>query len=170
VKYCIVFVLLGLWSTGCKQGLGERCQINADCASDHCSMSDPQVCVNTEGNTVGDIDATVEDPGFTAFAFQKAQNAGLAADVTATITGTAIAAVVPAGTNVTALIATFASTGTGVAVPTGTASTAQASGVTPNDFTAPVTYRVTLQDGSTQDYTVTVTLASAPAAQASGSG
>lgn len=167
MKYCIVFVLFGLWLTGCKQGLGERCQINADCSSDHCSMSDPQVCVDTEGNTVGDIDATVPDPGITAFAFLKAQNPGLAADVTATITGTTIAAVVPAGTPVTALVATFTSTGTGVA---GAASTAQASGVTSNDFTAPVTYRVTLQDRSTQDYTVTVTVASAPAAQASGPG
>jgi hypothetical protein len=33
----------------------------------------------------------------------------------------------------------------------------QVSGVTPNDFTNPVMYRVTAEDGTSLDYTVTVT-------------
>jgi hypothetical protein len=41
-----VLVLLSLAAAGCKQGLGERCQTNADCASGQCSMADPRVCVN----------------------------------------------------------------------------------------------------------------------------
>jgi hypothetical protein len=66
VKYCIAIVMLGLGLglglTGCKQDLGERCQVNADCSSNHCSMSDPQICVSNESNNMGDIDATVPPP------------------------------------------------------------------------------------------------------------
>jgi alpha-tubulin suppressor-like RCC1 family protein len=91
----------------------------------------------------------------TSFAFLSANNPALSANVTATITGTAIAATVPFGTNVTALKATFATTGMTVAV----SGTTQVSGVTPNNFTSPVTYRVTAADGSTKDYVVTITVA-----------
>jgi hypothetical protein len=91
----------------------------------------------------------------TAYSFESSKNAGLANDVTATINGTAITATVPFGTDVTALVATFTTTGAGVKVGT----TSQASGTTPNDFTSPVTYTVTAGDGSTQTYTVTITAA-----------
>lgn len=60
----------------------------------------------------------------------------------------------PSGTNVTALIATFTTTGVSVKV----GSTFQASGQTANDFTNPVIYIVTAADTTTQDYTVTVTV------------
>jgi len=66
-----------------------------------------------------------------------------------------IAVAVPYGTNVTALVATFTSTGS---VKVGT--TTQTSGVTPNNFTNPVAYIVTAGDASTATYTVTVTVAS----------
>ena len=59
---------------------------------------------------------------------------------------------VPAGTDVTALVATFTTTGASVAV----GGTTQASGTTPNDFTHPVAYTVTATDGSRQDWVVTV--------------
>jgi hypothetical protein len=108
------------------------------------------VTVTVSSNTAKEI---------TDYAFLSASNPDLAADVTATINGTAIAATVPFGTTVTALVATFASTGASVAV----GGTAQTSGATPNDFTAPVTYRVTAADGSTRDFTVTVTVALNPA-------
>ena len=66
MKHRIAIVVLGTWLglglTGCKQGLGERCQVNSDCASNHCSMSDPQICVTNESNNMGDIDATVPPP------------------------------------------------------------------------------------------------------------
>jgi len=70
-----------------------------------------------------------------------------------------IAVAVPYGTNVTALVATFTTTGNSVAV----GATTQISGTTPNNFTSPVTYTVTAGDSSTQNYTVTVTVALNPA-------
>ena len=42
---------------GCKQGLGERCQQDSDCASGICSKSDPRVC---QGNGSG-VDMTQID-------------------------------------------------------------------------------------------------------------
>ena len=61
----------------------------------------------------------------------------------------------PFGTNVTALVATFTTTGASVKV----GSTVQISGTTANNFTAPVVYTVTAADSSSVTYTVTVTLA-----------
>jgi hypothetical protein len=91
----------------------------------------------------------------TAFSFQ-----GLSPTVTGTINGIAhtIALTVPFGTNVTTLVATWATTGASVKV----GSTTQTSGTTPNDFTGPVTYTVTAADASTQAYVVTVTVNPAP--------
>jgi hypothetical protein len=60
----------------------------------------------------------------------------------------------PTGTDVTALVATFTTTGASVEV----GSTAQISETTANDFTNPVVYTVTAIDATTQDYTVTVTV------------
>jgi hypothetical protein len=91
----------------------------------------------------------------TAFSFLDVTNPALSADVTATFNGTAIAATVPAGTNVTALVATFTSTGTGVAI----GGFPQVTGSSTNDFTSPVQYTVTAADNSTKIYTVTVTVA-----------
>ena len=70
-----------------------------------------------------------------------------------------IAVTVPNGTNVTALVATFATTGSSVKVGT----TTQTSGVTANNFTTPAAYTVTAADATTATYTVTVTLALGPA-------
>ncbi len=66
-----------------------------------------------------------------------------------------ISVTVPFGTNVTALVATFTTTGASVKVDT----TVQVSGTTPNDFTSSVEYLVTAADNSTATYTVTVTVA-----------
>jgi len=70
-----------------------------------------------------------------------------------------IAVTVPNGTNITALAATFATTGVSVKV----GGVAQTSGTTLNNFTGPVAYTVTAADASTALYTVTVTLALGPA-------
>ena len=88
----------------------------------------------------------------TAFSFQ-----GLSPAVTGTINEAAhtIALTVPFGTNVTALVATFTTTGASVKV----GATLQVSGTTANNFTSPVTYTVTAADASTQAYSVTVTVA-----------
>jgi len=65
---------------------------------------------------------------------------------------------VPSGTNLTALVATFITTGTSVKVGT----TVQTSVSTPNTFTNPVAYIVTAGDASTVTYTVTVTVTLPP--------
>jgi len=70
---------------------------------------------------------------------------------------TTLAVALHAGTNVSALVATFTTTGTSVAI----AVTPQTSGVTANNFTDPVTYTVTAADGTTQPHTVTVAVAAA---------
>jgi hypothetical protein len=71
---------------------------------------------------------------------------------TGAINGTDISVVVPVGTDVTALIATFTHTGASIAVD----GVAQVSGVTANDFTDAVVYTVTATDATTQDFTVRV--------------
>lgn len=63
-----------------------------------------------------------------------------------------ISVTVPNGTDVNNLIAIFTTTGDVVTI----GSTNQVSGVTPNNFTSPVTYMVTAADGTTQNYIVTV--------------
>ncbi len=74
-------------------------------------------------------------------------------------TAKTIAVVLPSGTAVTGLIATFSTTGSGVAI----SNVAQVSGATSNNFTNPVTYVVTAANSSTTTYTVTVSLAAATA-------
>jgi trimeric autotransporter adhesin len=61
----------------------------------------------------------------------------------------------PFGTNVTALVATYTSTGASVAV----GAAVQTSSTTPNSFASPVTYTVTAADGLKATYMVTVTVA-----------
>ncbi|NTV02788.1 MAG: hypothetical protein HGB04_08415 [Chlorobiaceae bacterium] len=80
--------------------------------------------------------------------------------VTGTVTESnhTIALTVPYGTNVQALKATFTTTGTSVKVGLATQTSD-----TPNNFTNEVTYTVTAEDGTTQDYVVTVTVARNPA-------
>jgi hypothetical protein len=66
----------------------------------------------------------------------------------------AINLTVPFGTPVSALVATFTLS------PNATAKVStvdQVSGTTPNNYTNPVTYTITAQDASTQDWVVTVT-------------
>jgi hypothetical protein len=65
-----------------------------------------------------------------------------------------IAVTVPNGTDVTTLAATFTSTGANVKV----GAAVQTSTATVNNFTSPVTYRVTAADDAAVDYVVTVTV------------
>lgn len=64
----------------------------------------------------------------------------------------------PSGAGLTALVATFTTTGASVKV--GTPAVMQVSGATPNDFRTSKVYTVTAADGTTATYTVTVTVAS----------
>jgi hypothetical protein len=67
-------------------------------------------------------------------------------------TNPTISVPMPYGKNITALVATFTTTGASVKV----GSLEQQSLVTTNDFTNPVAYTVTAVDGTTTTYTVTV--------------
>ena len=86
-----------------------------------------------------------------SYSFPEQAGAATIDDVTHTVD----IEVIP-GTDITALVATFTlSTGATAAV----GPTTQVSGITPNDFTSPVTYTVTAQDGiTTQDWIVSLSL------------
>ena len=89
------------------------------------------------------------EKSITTFSFTNPQAVGIIDENAKTIELT-----VPCGTNITALVAKFDTTGVSVKV----GATGQVSNATPNDFTNPVLYVVTAADGSTATYTVTVTI------------
>ncbi len=74
--------------------------------------------------------------------------------VTATINGTSITAVVPSTANLNTLIATF---NLSYDASAKVSSVAQISGLSSNNFSSPVTYTISAQDGTTKNYTVTIT-------------
>jgi hypothetical protein len=87
----------------------------------------------------------------TSFVLKAADNAGLSADIAATIGATSVTLTVPHGVDLTKLKPTVADTGASL---TPSSDTAQ-------DFTNPVNYTVTAQDGSSKTYGVTITVAAA---------
>jgi len=105
------------------------------------------------GSSSGDSDTTPTPTSsakaITAFSFVSPAAIG-----TITESTHSIAITVPSGTNVKALIPAITHTG---------ASINPASGVA-QDFTNPVTYTVTAEDASMQDYTITVTVDASPSA------
>ena len=100
-----------------------------------------RVTVNVAKNTAKDI---------TSFSFTATDNAALNADVTGILESGTVSISVPWGTSVTSLNPTIAVSAEASISPT--------SGI-PQDFTSPVTYTVTAEDGSTQNYSVTVNVA-----------
>ncbi|WP_459923212.1 hypothetical protein [Desulfatiferula olefinivorans] len=105
------------------------------------------------GGTGGNPPSTFESfdsKKITAFGFAAPLATGVISEAAKTISVS-----VPFGTDVTALVAVFTTTGVEATV----GGLDQESGVTANDFTAPVVYTVTAEDDSTVDYTVTVTVA-----------
>jgi hypothetical protein len=78
--------------------------------------------------------------------------------VKGSVQGTQIVIVMPAPTDVKALVAVFTVSGGQASV----GNVPQISGATANDFSSPVLYTVTAQDGSTKTYTVTVTVPASP--------
>jgi hypothetical protein len=105
----------------------------------------------TKGNVIssGSHKFSIAALAITSFSFPSVGAGGTIDENAKTI-----AVTVPFGTDVTTLVATFTSTGQSVRV----GSTLQVSGVTANDFSSPVTYTVTATDGSTANYTVTVSV------------
>src|SRR5664280_1869045 len=138
-------------TTGANVKVGSTLQISGTTA--HNFTSPVTYTVIAADATTQDYTVTVTVAASTA----KSITAFSLAGVVGTINETAktITVNMPYGTNVTALIATFTTTGASVKV----GSTLQITGTTPNNFTSPVTYTVTAADATTQDYTVTVTVA-----------
>ena len=83
----------------------------------------------------------------TSFSFES-----LTPPVTAHIDESEIFASVPRNTDLSSLSATYTTNGAMVTV----GDTVQRSGITVNDFTAPLTYTVTADDGSCRSYLVTI--------------
>ena len=134
----------------------ETCDTGNTTGSDGCSatclvepgwscVGTPSVCTPVASNKQ-----------ITSFAFLTVANPGLSSNVLATINGSTISATVPFGTNLSALVASFAMTGASARV----GGQLQVSGATPNNFSAPVTYTIVADDNSTKTYTVTVNVAS----------
>lgn len=90
------------------------------------------------------------------FIFEADNNGALSEDVEGDITGDTISLTIPYDTDPSALVATF-TTSSGVTVEVG--DTEQVSGTTANDFSTPVTYVVTAENGDEKEYTVTVIIA-----------
>lgn len=74
-------------------------------------------------------------------------------ETTVVVTGTSIAVTVPYSSSLTGLVAKFSSSGVSVTVN----GSVQTSETTTNDFTNPVVYVVVAADGSTKNFTVTLT-------------
>ena len=151
-------LVAGFSTTGVSVRVGATPQVSGVTANDFSTAV--TYTVEAEDGSTQDYTVTVTDASsakeITAFSFLASDNVALAVDVVATIDGTSITATVPSGTDRTALVAGFSTTGVSVRV----GKTPQVSGVTANDFSTAVTYTVEAEDGSTQDYTVTVTDAS----------
>ena len=73
-------------------------------------------------------------------------------------TNKTISVIMPYGTNITSLIASFTAPNATVKI----GAIQQVSGSSTNNFTSPLIYIVTAVDGSTANYTVTVSVAATP--------
>jgi hypothetical protein len=102
--------------------------------------------------------ATTKSISYFAF-LADSSNPFLGSDVSGIISGRDIQLVVPYGISPADLVAYFTSDGYTVSI----GSTVQLPGVTHNDFTSVKTYTVNAEDGSSADYTVTVTVAKSDA-------
>ena len=142
-------------TTGVSVTVGGTIQVSGDTVN---NFTNPVTYrVTAEDTTDQDYTVTVtiapsSAKEITSFSFLNADNAALSSDVIGAIIGTDISATVPYGTNVTALVASFNTTGTSVTV----GGTTQISGVTVNDFSNTVTYTVNAADGTTKIYSITI--------------
>ena len=144
-------------TTGASVKVGATDQTSATTSN---SFSSPVAYIVTAADgttTTYTVTVTVAASSAKAFtAFSLAAASGVPATGTINETAKIIFVTMPAGTDVTALVATFTPT---AGVTIGTPAVAQVSGTTANNFTAPVTYRLTAADSTFADYVVTVTVA-----------
>ena len=145
-------------STGSGVMVGTNAQTSAATANDFSGAVDYVVSAADGSKATYTVTVTVaaaDAKATTGFSFASLPGAVGSIDEAAKT----IAVSVPSGTDVTALVSTFSTTGAVVKV----GATVQTSGVTANDFTAPVAYTVTDANGGTTTYTTTVTVAAAAA-------
>lgn len=143
-------------TTGASVKVGSTAQVSGTTPNDF-TNSVSYIVTAADGSTatynVTVMVALDSEKAITAFSFTNPTPSAVIDENAKTISIT-----VPYKTNVTALVATFITTGASVQV----GSTVQVSGTTPNDFTNPVSYIVTAANGTTAIYTVTVTVALSP--------
>jgi hypothetical protein len=147
----------GILVTSLKPSIVHRGNLITPASGTPVDFSNPvNYTVTAEDNStcVFTILATVAPPvlssnkTITSFSFLKVNNPTLSADVPGVIDGQSIVCTVPAGIVVTGLIPTITHTGKSVNPGSETA----------NNFSTPAIYTVTAEDGSTQAYTVTLSV------------
>ena len=99
------------------------------------------------------VSVVCSDKAMITFGFLKADNSSLTEDCAGTITGTSINLLVSSGADLTQLKANFTSSPK-TTIKVGDA--VQQSKATVNNFAAPIVYSVFAEDGTKQDYTVSV--------------
>ncbi len=102
--------------------------------------------------------AASSDKDITAFNFKAADNPGLALDILGTVNTDTVTVTVPFGTDLAGLKPSVTITGDAISPPGGI----------PRDFSSPLTYTVVAQDGSSKDYTVTVSVAASGSKEITG--
>jgi hypothetical protein len=142
-------------TTGTDQKVGSVIQTSGSTAND---FTTPVVYkVTAADNTTATYTVTVTVASSSAKALAAYSLAGVQGAINEA--AKTVLVTLPAGTSVTALVATFTTTGTNARV----GAALQTSGLTANNFTNPVAYTVTAADSTTAIYTVTVTVAAATA-------
>ena len=106
------------------------------------------------GSSAGGSSA-LATPAIDSFSFLAADNASLTTDVTGTINGTTITLAPPLSVDLTALVATFSTTG---ATEVSESGTTQTSGTSALDYTSSRTFQLSAGDGTTASYTVQIDL------------
>jgi uncharacterized repeat protein (TIGR02543 family) len=156
----VTALIASFTTTGASVSVGTTAQVSGTTPNDFSSPVSYIVTAADKSTMTFTVTVTVAASSakeLTAFGFISPAATGVFNDSNITVT-------VPYGTKVTALIASFTTTGASVSIGT----TAQVSGTTPNDFSSPVSYIVTAADGSTQTYVVTLSFTYALAYSSNG--
>jgi hypothetical protein len=139
-------------TTGASVKIGSTVQVSGTTANDFTSGTKTYTVTAADASTQNYV-VTVTVAPSNAKAITAYSLGGFAGTVNET--AKTIAVTLPNGKDVTALVATFTTTGASVKIGT----TVQVTGTTVNDFTSAVTYIVTAADATTQNYVVTITYA-----------
>jgi len=144
-------------TTGASVRVGSTLQVSGITVNNFTNPVIYEVTAEDGSKTTYTVDVTVASSSakaITSFSIASLSVAGIIDENARTITLT-----VPYGTSISSLIASFSTSGSSVSVN----GIAQVSNSTSNDFTESLVYEVSAADGTTQSYTVTVTVAADPA-------